>query len=146
MLGLFGMIGRSKELQVLDQALRSVGMHPRFVPEAIKLTTVRLLAKAGIEPRPYGAVAEILGYCIMGAEGFTDSNDEDLTAAVEARIVAALDDGDSLDAKMVLLALHASVVRPSVVERFGLEVDGDEDGDDDSADAAQPKPSKRGST
>lgn len=123
MLGLFGMIGRSKELQLLDQALRGVSLHPRFVPEAIKLTTVKLLKQSNLEPRPYDGVAAILGYCIMGVDGFTDSNDPALTEAVEARLVAAVDDGDSLDAAIILLTLHAGVIQPSVVERFGLEVD-----------------------
>lgn len=123
MLGLFGMIGRSKELQLLDQALRGVNLHPRFVPEAIKLTTVKLLRKANIEPTPYDAAAEILTYCILGAEGFTESNDPALTEAVEARLRAALDEGDSLDATLILLTLHAGTIQPSVVERFGLEVD-----------------------
>jgi len=123
MLGLFGMIGRSKELQLLDQALRGVNLHPRFVPEAIKLTTMKLLKEADVEPRPYDATAEILSYCIMGVDGFTESNDPELTEAVEARLLAALEDGDSLDATIVLLTLHAGVIQSSVVERFGLEVD-----------------------
>jgi hypothetical protein len=122
MFGLFGMIGRSKELQVLDQALRVVSLHPRFVPEAIKLTIIKLLTKANLEPRPYDAAAEILGYCILGAQGFTESNDLGLTEAVEARLLAALEDGVSLDAAIVLLTLHAGVIQMSVVERFGLEV------------------------
>ncbi len=43
MLGLFGIFGRSHELQRLDQALRGVGLNPRLVPEAVKLTTLKLL-------------------------------------------------------------------------------------------------------
>jgi len=39
MLGMFGMFGRSHELQRLDQALRSVGLNPRLVPDAVMLTT-----------------------------------------------------------------------------------------------------------
>ncbi len=47
MLGLFGIFGRSHELQRLDQALRGGGLHPRLVPEAVKLTTLKLLKEAG---------------------------------------------------------------------------------------------------
>src|SRR4029453_12927964 len=43
LLGLFGRFGRSAELRELDKALRSVDLHPNLVPEAVKLTTVRLL-------------------------------------------------------------------------------------------------------
>jgi hypothetical protein len=58
---------------------------------------------------------------MIGANGFAGANDVDLTLAVEQRIEAALDAGDSLDAQLVLLVLHARVVQPSVVDRFGLE-------------------------
>ena len=37
MLGLFGIFGRSHELQRLDQALHGGGLNPRLVPEAVKL-------------------------------------------------------------------------------------------------------------
>ncbi len=52
MLGLFGIFGRSHELQRLDQALLGVGLNPRFVPEAVKLTTLKLLGEAGAGPDP----------------------------------------------------------------------------------------------
>ncbi len=51
MLGLFGIFGRSHELQRLDQALRGVGRNPRLVPEAVKLTTLKLLGEAGAAGR-----------------------------------------------------------------------------------------------
>jgi hypothetical protein len=54
------------------------------------------------------------------AQGFTECNDPSLTEAVEVRLAAALEAGDNLDARVVLLTLHASVIQPSVVERYGL--------------------------
>ncbi len=121
MFGFFGMFGRSHELQRFDRALRGVGLHPRLVPEAVKLTTLKLLGKTGLGPSPYSSVAELLGYCMLGAQGFTESNDPGLTQAVEARLAAALEAGVSLDARIVLLTLHAGVIRASVVERYALE-------------------------
>ena len=125
MLGFFGIFGRSLEVQRLDQAVRTVGLHPRLVPEAVKLTTLKLLkeAEGGASPAPraYYAAAELLGYCMLGVQGFTESNGLGLTEAVEARLKAALDSGDSLDARVVLLTLHAGVIQPSVTERYGLE-------------------------
>ncbi len=47
-------------------------------------------------------------------------NDPSLTEAVEVRLAAALEAGDTLDARVVLLTLYASVIQPSVVERYGL--------------------------
>ena len=121
MLGLFGIFGRSHKLQRLDEALRDVGLHPRLVPDAVKLTTVKLLDEEGADPSAYAATAALLGYCLLGAQGFAESNDPSLTDSVEARLAAATEAGDSLDARLVLLTLHANVVQPSVVERYGLE-------------------------
>ncbi len=88
----------------------------------MKLTTLKLLGEAGAGPDPasYAAAAELLGHCVLGAQGFTECNDLSLTEAVEVRLVAALEAGDNLDARVVLLTLHASVIQPSVVERYGL--------------------------
>ena len=125
MLGFIGIFGRSHELQRLDQAVRTVGLHPRLVPEAVKLTTLKLLKEAdggaGPAPRAYYAAAELLGYCLLGVQAFTASNGLGLTEAVETRLETALEAGDSLDARVVLLTLHAGVVQPSVIERYGLE-------------------------
>jgi hypothetical protein len=121
MLGLFGIFGRSEELRRLDQALRAVDLHPRLVPEAVKLTTLKLLKESGLDPRSYASAAELLAYCMLGRQAFFHSNGQSLTDKVEARLAAALDAGDSLDARVVLLTLHAGVIQPSVVERYGLE-------------------------
>jgi len=124
-LGLFGRFGRSAQLREFDGALRSVDLHPNLVPEAIKLTAVKLLmeqAPTG-EPAPqaYRAAAEIIAYCMIGAQSFAGANDVGLAAQVERRIEAALGSSASLDAKLVLLTLHAKVIQPSVVEAFQLE-------------------------
>jgi len=124
-LGLFGIFGRSGDLRQLDQALRSVDVHPRLVPEAVKLTAVALLKDHAIGPEPapqaYRPAAEILAYCMVGAEAFAGANDAELAQAVEGRIEAALDNAASLDAQLVLLTLHAKVIQPSVVHQFELD-------------------------
>jgi hypothetical protein len=127
MLGFFGIFGRSRELRHLDEALHGVGLHPRTVPEAVKLTTVKLIKESmtgGTSPRPrdYAAAAALLGYCASGRQAFVEGNGENLAAEVEARLTAALDVGDSLDARLVLLALHAGFIQESVVVRYGLEI------------------------
>jgi hypothetical protein len=124
-LGLFGIFGRSADLRQLDQALRSVDVHPRLVPEAVKLTAVALLKDHAIGPEPapqaYRAAAEILAYCMVGADAFTGANGEDLTLAVERRLEGALEKPEGLDAQLVLLTIHAKVIQPSVVHQFGIE-------------------------
>ena len=124
-LGLFGIFGRSADLRQMDQALRSVDVHPRMVPEAVKLTAVALLKDHAIGPEPapqsYRAAAEIVAYCMIGTDGFAGANGDDLTQAVERRIEAALDKPDGLDAQLVLLTLHAKIIQPSVVHQFQIE-------------------------
>jgi hypothetical protein len=124
-LGLFGIFGRSSDLRQLDRALRSVDLHPRLVPEAVKLALVKLLKEhaLGAEPAPqsYRAAAEIVAYCMIGADGFVAANDPQLARQVEARIEKVLESGDNLDAQLVLLTLHAKVIQPSVVHMFRLE-------------------------
>ncbi len=124
-LGLFGIFGRSGDLRQFDQALRTVDLHPKLVPEAIKLTACALLKDHAPDgeptPQAYRAAAEIVGYCMIGADAFAGANDVPLTLEVERRIDAALGAGDSLDAQLVLLTLHARVIQPSVVDRFQLE-------------------------
>jgi hypothetical protein len=124
-LGLFGMFGRSAELREFGRALRSVDLHPNLVPEAVKLTAVKLLAdETGTretEPQAYRKAAEIIAYCMVGAEAFAGANGQKLADEVDRRIGASLDPGASIDAKLVLLTLHARVIQPSVVEAFQLE-------------------------
>ena len=60
---------------------------------------------------------------MLGAQGFTEANGLDLTEAAEARLETALSPGDSLDARIVLLALHAGVIQAQVVERYQLGTD-----------------------
>ncbi len=124
-LGFLGRFGRSSDLRQLDEALRAVDVHPRLVSEAIKLTVARLLKEdhgdAEPESEAYRRAAELIGYCAVGADGFAATNDDDLAQAVEQRIEAALDAPDSLDARLVLLTIHAKAIQPSVVAAFGLE-------------------------
>jgi hypothetical protein len=124
-LGLFGVFGRSSDLRQLDQALDALDVHPRLVPEAIKLTAVNLLKDHAIsnEPAPQAcrAAAEIIAYCMIGAEAFAHANGADLTLQTERRIEAAIGSGVNLDAQLVLLTIHAGVIQPSVVEQFQLE-------------------------
>jgi hypothetical protein len=124
-IGFMGVFGRSSDLRQLDQALRSVDLHPKLVPEAVKLTVCALLKEQASSDYPpveaYRPAAEIVAYCMVGANGFAGANEAELTLAVERRIEAAMVSGDNFDAQLVLLMLHARVIQPSVVDRFGLE-------------------------
>lgn len=128
-IGFFGVFGRSPVLREFDSALRSVDLHPKLVPEAIKLTVMKLLMEQTGRDDPGAAAmrsaAEIVAYSIIGADAFAGANTNRLADDVEQRIDAALASGTSLDAKLVLLTLHARVIQQSVVDHFKLEVASD---------------------
>lgn len=126
MLGLFNLFGRSNDLRALDQALREAGVHPRTVPEAVKLTTVRLLkeapeAGAHIPDAACTDAAQMLGYCMLGREQFIASNSMQEAGGIEHRIEAAIAVGTNLDARLILLALHSGVIAAEVADRFDVE-------------------------
>ena len=127
MLGLFGLFGRGAELERLDLALRAAGLHPRAVPDAVKLTTVKLLKEAGggsaPDQRSCGAAAVLLAYCILGPQAFTAANGGAQTEAMEMRVAAASETGHGLDASLVLLTMHAGLIHPNVVERNQLTME-----------------------
>lgn len=120
------MFGRSGDLRELDAALRGVDLHPALVPEGVKLTIVNLMKDHWPDDPPshaYPPVAQLFGYCIAGPEAFERANGRDYMEEAEQRIEAALEAGDGFDAEIVLLALHAKLINPDVVERFGLSTD-----------------------
>ncbi len=125
MLGFFGMFGRSREVRLLDEAVSEKGLSSWRVPGAMKITTVRLLKEAagGRAPdeRAIRDAAALLAYCMLGRTHFAEANGVAETERVEARMEAALEAGDSLDACLVLLTIHAKEIQPGIVERYDLE-------------------------
>lgn len=125
-IGLFGLFGRSGDLRQLDAALRAADLHPALVPEGVKLTIVNLMKDHWREEPPasaYPPLARLLAYCVAGPDAFGDVNGRDGAEDVERRIEAALDLPDSLDARLMLLALHAKLINSDVVDRFDLSAD-----------------------
>ena len=121
MLGIFGIFGRSQEIQRLDRALRAAGLHPRAVADAVKIATVKQLRQENSAlPERESEAAELIAYCAQGANGFALNNGVARTEAVEARIERAIENGTSLDARLVLLTLHAKLAHPSVIARYEL--------------------------
>ena len=125
MFGFLGVFGRAQELKRLDDALRAIDLHPRLVPDAVELAALRLLqeeTRARLPPQEaYMATAELLAYCMLGPAHFATAGELARLQATEDRIEIALRAGDSLDARMILLALHAGLLQPAVAERYGIE-------------------------
>ncbi|MER9108296.1 hypothetical protein [Mesorhizobium sp. M7A.F.Ca.US.010.02.1.1] len=125
-LGFLGMFGRSGDLRQLDDALRGADLHPALVPEGVKLTLVNLMKDRWPDEPPrgtYASVAQLCSYCIAGPETFEQANGHERTLEAERRIEAALETGDSLDAQIVLMTLHAKLINPEVVDRYGLSAE-----------------------
>lgn len=123
-LGFFGMFGRSADLRELDQSLRAVDVHPVLVPEGAKLTIVNLMKDHWPDQEPpadaYMPVAGLFAYCVVGHDAFLAANGEERLDDVEARIEAAIGQDESLDAQLILLAIHSGLINPAVADRFGL--------------------------
>jgi hypothetical protein len=125
-LGFLGMFGRSGDLRQLDTALRGADLHPALVPEGVKLTIVNLMKDRWPDEPPsqaYPDVAQLFSYCVAGPETFEQANGQERTFETERRIEAALEAGDSFDAQIVLMTLHAKLINAEVVERYGLSAE-----------------------
>lgn len=125
MMRLFDMfIGRSTAIRALDDALRAAGLHPLLVPEPVKLTVIQLTKKLVAGQRQDAAFAEsalLMAYCILGHEQFADSNSSKEAERADQRVEAALDEGDTSDAKLILLAFHAGLITPEIADRIELD-------------------------
>ena len=126
--GFLGRFGRSEDLRRLDFALRAADLHPSVVPEGVKLALVNLLKDHfGDEPpeSAYAPAAALLAYCALGSEAFGRANGAEALKHATGRVDQALERSQSLDAGIVLLAFHAKLIQPSVVERHDIDVDTD---------------------
>ena len=126
MIGLFGIFGRAESLKALDQALREFDVHPRAVPEAVKLAALKLLQKAPgasakLNNADYARASELLSYTILGHDQFVASNSLGVADRVERRLDAAIAAGDDLDANLILLALHSGIIHTTIADRFDIE-------------------------
>ena len=121
MFGLFGLFGKARNQGRFDDYLRSAGLHPHALDEAVKLTVLRFF-----KDRPEGealnaelrAAAALLVYCILGAKDFTEKNGAEAAAEQERRLALADEAGEGPDARIVLLALHSGVADERIAARF----------------------------
>ena len=117
-------LGRSTAIRALDDALRAAGLHPLLVPEPVKLTVMQLTkthAAAQAQEAAFADAAQLLAYCMLGHEQFADSNSSEAAGRADQRVEAAMDEGDTLDAKLILLAVHAGLISPEVADRVDVD-------------------------
>ncbi|MFD1378921.1 hypothetical protein [Fodinicurvata halophila] len=71
MFGLFSFFGRSKEYRRLDDALSRAGLVAGGVPDAVKLTIIRLLKEeGGTGEENCARAANVLAYCLLGSSDY----------------------------------------------------------------------------
>jgi hypothetical protein len=126
MFGLFNLFGRSPALRALDRALREAGVHPALVPEAVKLTILKLHKNeagtvASLAEDGCAEAARLFAYCMLGREQFIAANGVSDAEGVERRVEAAILAGDSLDAQLILLAVHSGLIDAEIADRIDVE-------------------------
>lgn len=123
---MFGLFGRSQEMQSLDDALRAAGVHPRTISDAVKITTLKQLKEENGGARPgshaLAAAADLLGYCALGSKAYAEKHDPGRVQAVEERMNAAIESGYGLDARLIMLMLHAGMMHHELIERHQLDI------------------------
>lgn len=126
--GLFGLRERSRHLQILDDHLRSAGVHPLLIPEEVKMTVLKFI-KAGpgldLDSKPNEpALAEsgrLLAYCFAGPEEYIESNGPGSETEQERKLALALEAGEGIEARIVMLALASGIAHESIAARFEFE-------------------------
>ena len=94
-----------------------------LVPDPVKLTLIQLHKKmaSGAPESGYLHAARLLAYCILGHDQFSENNGAADAEAQDHRVDAALAQGDTLDAKLILLSLHSGLIAPEIADRIDIE-------------------------
>ena len=131
------LFGKSREVRELDRLLRERGVNPHAVNDATKFTICKWIREillgeeAAVEPEARSRLranlqassADLLAFCALGEEDFAKANSVELANAQEARVAAATEGANDFDAGIVMLALHAGVAHPEIVEAVEIESD-----------------------
>ena len=129
--------GSSLSLEWLDRGLQAAGLSPGGFPEPLRLALVRLTKGALDLPQrgePKGAAAEpliaalydsatLFAFCYQGTEGFADRSGEAMAKYFDERLSMAGDTPESLEARVVSLALLSGYAHPGIAARYELEED-----------------------
>lgn len=124
MFGLFSFFGRSKEYRRLDDALNRAGLVAGGVPDAVKLTTIRLMKEeGGTGEENCARAADILAYCLLGSSDYAEHHGAQALTNVDQTCRKAPRNPDSLEARLIVLTLHSNLAHEQVRERFSFETE-----------------------
>ena len=125
----FGIRGRSKEVNQFDDVLRMSGLEPEVVPFALKLATIKLLKETNsekafsLDDEVIANVAQFISYSILGPDTYKAENGPGALETIENQLKKAIELGDNLNARVMMLALLSKVIHPKVMEKFDLSID-----------------------
>lgn len=129
---LTSLFGRGRSREALDLALAEAGLRPDTLPDAVRLTLVRLakealdlpqlgeptVATAGGLKETLGEVARLFAYCHLGAEEFADRNTSAAATEAAGELAEAERRPAGLAAQVVLLSLHSRLAHETIAARF----------------------------
>lgn len=127
------LFGKSRDVRDLERLLLQLGVNPYAVNDATKFTVCKWIreallreeaepeARLRLQTKLRASAAELLAFCALGKEDFTQANSAALAQVQEERLEAAAEDGDAFDAGIVMLTLHAGVAHPEIAETFEIE-------------------------
>ncbi len=139
--------GGTVSLEWLDQGLEAAGLSPGGFPESLRLALVRLTKDAmGLPQRgePKGAAARpliealhdsggLFAFCYQGIEDAAERLGEAEARKMLARLELAAEAPESLDARIISLALLSGYAHGDISERYQAEVAEEEDDDGPTA-------------
>ncbi|MFD2205017.1 hypothetical protein [Kiloniella antarctica] len=133
---IFGFFGRKKEIHMIDDGLRDSGAYSSSISDAVKLALYGLAKDRGLLQNNAEQVlhdlACFLTYCFLGTEDFEDANGADLSKDMLRRLEMTKVFDESVDADIVLLALHSGIAHETTAGRFSVEEDNVDESDDAS--------------
>lgn len=124
-IGFLGRFGRSQDLRYLDAALQQSHLQPSYIPEGVKMAAVSLMSEGVPEPceDAYPPIGALMAFCAFGLEEFEEHNGAAASAHTRSRLERAFEEGEGLDASIVLLMLHARLLHRSLKDDYGIEAD-----------------------
>src|SRR5690606_36468851 len=96
-----------------------------YIPEGVKMAAVSLMSEGVAEPceDAYPPIGALMAFCAFGLEEFEEHNVAAASAHTRSRLERALEEGEGLDASIVLLMLHARLLHRSLKDHYGIEAD-----------------------
>jgi hypothetical protein len=129
------LFGKHRDVRELERLLHHCGLDPRAVTDAMKFAVCKWVREAVVPENALPAsgaqmgwredlrasAADLLAFCILGSEDFSEANTVMLAERQAARIEAAVKGQCDFDANIVMLTLQAGNAHPEIVESVEME-------------------------